>query len=220
MRKVAEAFDVASFAKLPPHYNIAPTQTVPVVRCDSQGRRELAMLNWGLVPSWADDPSVGSRMINARAETLATRPAYREAFRSRRCLVVADGFFEWQRDGRRKQPYYITHANEQLLGFAGLWESWKRGDLAIQSCTIVTTDANRALAPLHNRMPAIVRPEDYAAWLDPKASDAAALSTLLRPYAEDELVAYPVRSVVNSASADTPNCIERYEPVERERRLF
>ena len=221
MRQVVEAFDVAWIDDLPPHYNIAPTQQVPVVRYNSQrGARELVMMRWGLIPSWADDPAIGNRMINARSETLATKPAFREAYKARRCLVVADGFFEWQRHAHRKQPYYITRADGEPIGFAGLWERWRRGDETIESCTIVTTDANELVRPLHDRMPVIVDRDDYRTWLDPDERDPQRLAQLLHPAPEEALVSYPVNPVVNSAQVDSPECIEPHQPIERERRLF
>jgi len=221
LRLVAEAFDVSWLEELPPHYNIAPTQQVPVVRFNSQrGCRELAMLHWGLIPPWAEDPSVASRMINARAETLADKPAFREAYRARRCLVVADGFFEWERRQRKKQPHYVVRADGEPMGFAGLWERWGRGDATIESCTIVTTDANETVRHLHDRMPAIVDRDDYATWLNPELHDPEQLAGILHPAAADALVTYPVSPVVNSARIDTPECIERQVPAEPQRRLF
>ncbi len=146
-------------------------------------------------------------MINARGETVATRPAYREAFRCRRCLVVADGFFEWKRGAKPKQPFYIHRDDERPLAFAGLWERWHKGELAIESCTIVTTAANPLLAPLHDRMPVILEPADVAQWLDPNVQEPERLERLLVPCPADELTMYPVGKLVNSPRYDTPECI-------------
>jgi putative SOS response-associated peptidase YedK len=201
-----------------PRYNIAPTQEVMVVRADSRsGRRSAAMLRWGLIPSWTKELVSGPPMINARAETLADKPAFRTAFRSRRCLIPADGFYEWQKpsDGGRakKQPYYVHLPDHTPFAFAGLWETWKfkpsadEPPLAIDSCTIVTTAANQTLCSVHDRMPVIVAPGDYAAWLDPSLQDPAALRRLLEPCSNDELVVEPVGTHVNRVANDDPQCI-------------
>ena len=208
-REMATLFDVTEPIDLPLRFNIAPTQSVAVVRCrENTAARELAMLHWGLIPAWAKDAKIGNRMINARSETAATKPSFRSAFRRRRCLIPADGFYEWQQTPDGKQPFYIRLSNEQPFGFAGLWERWDRGDEPISSCTILTTEANEQLGPLHDRMPVIVKPEDYARWLDPACERAEELMPLLRPYANDALVALPVSRVVNSPRNDRPECIE------------
>jgi len=212
MRDVAEAFgldpEVLQRELFPRRYNIAPTQGVAVVRQAADGGRQLSMLHWGLIPSWADDPAIGGRMINARSETAAERPAFREALARRRCIVVADGFFEWKQGTRPKQPFYIRREDEQPFGFAGLWEHWRRGELEIESCTILTTAANELLQPLHDRMPVILDPHDYAVWLD-EVSDARRLEPLLVPCPAEELTLYPVKPVVNRPQHDTPECLER-----------
>ena len=146
-------------------------------------------------------------MINARAETLTSRPAFREAFAERRCLIPADGFFEWKRTGGRGQPYYIRLADEQPFALAGLWEHWQRGSTQLESCTIITTDANELLRPIHHRMPVILPREHFDAWLDPLLEDRQRLATLLRPYPAPSMVAYPVGSAVNSTRNDGPQCI-------------
>jgi putative SOS response-associated peptidase YedK len=202
-----------------PRYNIAPTQEILAIRTDPQnGRRLPAMLRWGLVPSWAKELASGPPMINARGETLAEKPAFRTAFRSRRCLIPADGFYEWRKppDGGRgkKQPFYIHRPDHAPFAFAGLWETWKAKPaadepaLVIESCTIVTTAANNTLNELHDRMPVILAPGDYAAWLDPTRQDTAGLQNLLAPCGEHELVAEPVGTHVNRATNDDPRCIE------------
>lgn len=190
-----------------PHYNIAPTQTVIVVGDD--GTRHLTQMRWGLIPSWAKDPAIGNRMINARAETVATRPAFRVALRKRRRLVVADGFYEWQERARGKQPFYLTLKGREPFGFAGLWDTWMspEGD-EIRSCTIITTEANELLRPIHDRMPVILTREDEAIWLDPAIRAPATLLPLLRSYPAEAMEAYPVSLWVNTPSHDTPACIE------------
>jgi putative SOS response-associated peptidase YedK len=209
---VAEQFALFEMPPFAPRFNIAPTQPVAVVRLAPGGpepRRELVWLRWGLIPSWAKDPAIGNRMINARAETIADKPAYRAAFRRRRCLVVADGFYEWQKAGSKKQPCFIRLRDDGPLAFAGLWESWEGPDhAAIESCTILTTDPNELVAPIHNRMPVILPAADYPKWLDPGVSDAAELSPLLAPYPAGGMEAYPVGLYVNSPAHDDPRCIE------------
>jgi putative SOS response-associated peptidase YedK len=209
LRTVAQRFGVPTAAAESvwmPHYNIAPTQTVIVVGDD--GTRSLTEMRWGLIPSWATDPSIGNRMINARAETLPVKPAFRVALRKRRCLVVADGFYEWQQVGRRKQPVYIVLRSREPFGFAGLWDTWTAPDEeAIRTCTIITTEANDLLKPMHDRMPVILSREAEAIWLDPTIQDPAILLPLLTPYPAHEMEAYPVSRLVNSPRNDTPDCI-------------
>ena len=193
---------------LPPRYNVAPTQNVPIVRRpkDTDGR-ELVLARWGLIPSWAKDTKIGYRTINARAETVAEKPSFREAFKRRRCLVVADGFYEWQKQpGGKKQPYFISAASDGPLAFAGLWETWKdpEGD-RVESCTIIVTEANDLLRPIHDRMPVILQPGDFDPWLDAPPQDA---QTMLKPFAGD-MTLYPVSSRVNNVRNDDPSCIEK-----------
>ena len=201
---IRRLFDFAALPNLPARYNIAPTQPAPVVRRGGDGRRELALLRWGLVPSWAKDASIGSRLINARAETVADKPAFRAAFKSRRCLVVADGFYEWRKLGDGKQPYRITLADGGPFAFAGLWERWApAAGEAIESFAIVTTDANPRLRPIHDRMPVILDPAGHETWLD---GGPAAL-TLLRPFPGDALAVHAVDRRVNNPRHDDPACI-------------
>jgi putative SOS response-associated peptidase YedK len=204
---VAEHFDVEVPGGLVARYNIAPTQPVACVR--TTGRRELVLLRWGLIPAWAKDPAVGARMINARAETAADKPAFRAAFRHRRCLVVADGFYEWKRAGTRKQPYYVRRPDHGPLAFAGLWERWQSDQKGtIESCTIVTTAANAALSSIHERMPVILSPPEYDLWLDPDAGNLERLGELLIPCPDGTLAATAVSTHVNSPGNDDPRCIE------------
>lgn len=168
------------------------------------------MLRWGLVPHWAEDPSVGNRMINARAESVATRPAFRDPFRDRRCLIVATGFYEWRRAGTARDPYLIRLKGGPLFAFAGLWDRWQSGPEPLESCTIVTTDANSLVAPIHDRMPVLLEPSSYGAWLDPNARPQD-LEALLRPYRPDVMEMFPVTARVNDADVDDPGCAERVE---------
>lgn len=189
-----------------PRYNIAPTQTVIVVGDD--GQRHLTRMRWGLIPSWAKDPAIGNRMINARAETVATRPAFRTALCKRRCLVVATGFYEWQQRPREKQPYYLALKSLEPFGFAGLWDTWTSPDgEEIKSCTIITTEANELLRPIHDRMPVIMTREAEAIWLDPTIQDPTQLLPLLKSYPAEGMELYPVSTRVNNPAHEGPECI-------------
>ena len=210
---VATGEEVAAHYQLPetpfiaPRYNIAPTQPVAAVRLSSAGARQLTHFQWGLIPSWSKDPSLGSKMINARAETAADKPAFRAAFKRRRCLIPATGCYEWQAVAGRKQPMHIHAADGGLLSLAGLWEVWHAPDGGeLETCTILTTTPNALMASIHNRMPVIVEPLDYGAWL---AADTPAdeLHHLLRPYAAEQLAAYPVSTAVHRPQNDTADCI-------------
>jgi putative SOS response-associated peptidase YedK len=204
-------FGVPFVPEFAARYNIAPTQDVPVVREREPGQREVALLRWGLVPSWADDPAIGQRMINARAETLAEKPSFRTALRRRRCAMLASGWYEWQKTAAGKQPFFLHRSDGEPLGFAGLWEQWvDRGSgEAIQSCAIVTTAAPPALAAIHDRMPALLGPEALAAWLDPRESDAAKLVPLLGAGEAAAIEARPVSRAVNDARREGPELVER-----------
>jgi putative SOS response-associated peptidase YedK len=189
-----------------PHYNIAPTQPVAVVPND--GRNRLDYFIWGLIPSWAKDPNIGSRLINARAETLQEKPSFRTAFRRRRCLVLADGFYEWKQGERGKTPMYIRLASGKPFAFAGLWESWNAPDGSnVLSCTIITTQPNELMATIHNRMPVILLEESYSIWLESGEADPQRLAGLLKPYPAAQMQAYPVSPMVNSPKNDLPELI-------------
>ena len=191
-----------------PRYNIAPTQPVAVVAND--GKNLLDYYVWGLVPSWAKDPEIGSRMINARAETLAEKPSFRSAFRRRRCLILADGFYEWKQQpgSKNKTPVYIQLKSGRPFAFAGLWENWHAPDGSnLLSCTIITTLPNELMQTIHNRMPVILPEAAYAAWLAAGDGDVAHLQALLAPYPAQEMVARPVSRLVNSPANDSPDCI-------------
>jgi putative SOS response-associated peptidase YedK len=200
---IAERFGLAWVPDVPPHYNIAPGQTIPVVRDAEQGR-ELVVLKWGLIPPWAKDASIGTRLINARGETLGDKPAFRNAYRRRHCLIPADAFYEWKAIAGRKQPYCIRMRDQTPFGMAGLWEHWVAPDgQAVESCTIVTAAATALIAELHDRMPLIVAPADYDAWLAAGQKEAA----LPRAVAAEELVYYPVSPLVSNARNDVPACL-------------
>jgi len=202
---IAYTFRVPLDERIGRRYNIAPTQDAPVVRAGSTGARETAMLRWGLVPPWAKDIAVGNRMINARAEGIEAKPAFREAMQARRCLVPATGFYEWKGAPGRKQPYAISTADRPLFAFAGVWETWKpRGGDAIQTFAIVTTDAAPAVAPIHDRMPVIVTPGDEDKWLAGSVEDAL---SVLKPFAG----AVNVRAVnraVSDPRHEAPDCLD------------
>jgi len=186
-----------------PRFNIAPTQPIPIV---AAGRLSLA--RWGLVPSWADDPKIGNRLINARADGVADKPSFRAAFKRGRCLVVADGFYEWKPQGDRKQPYFIRLRDDRPFAFAGLREHWRRDDRTIDSAAIITTDANSLMAGIHDRMPAILPRAAWGPWLDPEFQDKQELLALLRPYPADEMAAAPVSTLVNNPRNEDPRCID------------
>ena len=191
-------------------YNVAPTQSVLVV-VEHDQHRVVTSHRWGLIPSWAKDPKIGVQMINARAETLAEKPAFRTAFRRQRCIVPADAFYEWQRHGTSKTPYAIVRRDGQPLAFAGLWSAWHKpeSDERILSCTIVTTEANERLASLHERMPVILPEDAWSEWLDPGFQEVGPLQSLLRPYPSELLDAYPVSPRVNSVRNDGPELLAK-----------
>jgi putative SOS response-associated peptidase YedK len=205
---LAEEFGITGpLPEVPTRFNVAPTQEVAAVLEEGE-QRKLEMLRWGLIPSWADDPAIGNRMINARSETAAQKPSFRSAFRKRRCLVLADGFYEWQKTASGKQPYYIRMGDGSPFAFAGLWESWGKHGEEVRSCTILTTEANGLVGEIHHRMPVILPAEEYDLWLDPDMGEAEPLLDLLRPYPDDVMEAYPVSRFVNSPSNDSEQCVE------------
>jgi putative SOS response-associated peptidase YedK len=205
---LAEEFGITGpLPEVPTRFNVAPTQEVAAV-LEEDEQRKLEMLRWGLIPSWADDPAIGNRMINARSETAAQKPSFRSAFRKRRCLVLADGFYEWQKTASGKQPYYIRMGDGSPFAFAGLWESWGKYGEEVRSCTILTTEANGLVGEIHHRMPVILPAEEYDLWLDPDMGEAEPLLDLLRPYPDDLMEAYPVSRFVNSPSNDSEQCVE------------
>ena len=196
-----------------PRYNIAPTDRVPAIRQDArEPKRKISLMRWGLIPSWAKDISIGARMINARADTAAEKPAFREALLRRRCLVPADGFYEWKKLEKSKQPYCLTLADNDVFAFAGIWDRWKDPQAGwIKSFSILTTEPNRLAREVHDRMPAILDPGDYDPWLDPGLTDAAAVLELLKPYDASRMRMYPVSARVNSVKNDDAACAEPLE---------
>jgi len=209
-RKLAKRFDVPETPDLPfdgQRYNIAPTQQVPIVR-QRDNAREMVLAKWGLIPSWAKDMKIGNQLINARADTVATKPSFRSAFKARRCLIPADGFYEWQKTQDGKQPVYIRMKDKEPFAFAGLWEQWRpeEGE-AVESCTIITTDANELMGPIHNRMPVILAPYDYATWLKMDEKPEM-LTALLKPFPPDQMEAYPISKLVNNPRNQGEKLIE------------
>src|SRR5579859_2503053 len=204
IKTIAETFGVAPALEAAPRYNIAPTQEV--VSILSNGSAHLDWLQWGLIPSWAKDESIGSKMINARAETLAEKPSFKRLLRGRRCLIVADGFYEWKAEGKGpKQPMYFSLQQHQPFAFAGLWDSWKNPDgVVLRTCTIITTEANELVTPVHNRMPVILPLQACDAWLDPTLSDEHALLPLLKPYNAQDMLVRPVSRLVNDPKKEGP----------------
>jgi len=206
-----EHFDVVSGEEdWSPRYNIAPTQLVPVIRQHpKEPRRDLSLVRWGLIPSWAKDAS-GAAMINARSETAATLPAFREGLQRRRCLVPADAFYEWQRSTPAKQPYCFEVRDGELFAFAGLWDRWKdSAGQCIRSCSILTTTPNALTSAVHDRMPVILNRDDYDLWLDPGMQDTAVVSDLLRPLDARHMRCYPVSNRVNQVQNDDEECSRR-----------
>ena len=214
---LVEEFQMSLPLDLKPRYNIAPTQDVVAVRVDRDTRqRQAAMLSWGLVPSWAKDVRMGARMINARSETVDSKPSFRVAFRQRRCLIIADGYYEWKRSGKSKQPFHIHLQGNGAFGMAGLWEKWKGpgrdgAETTIESCTILTTVANGRTADIHDRMPVILPPRRYDRWLDPDINEPRQLLPLLEPYDADQMAFDSVSTFVNNARNEGSRCLEKQQ---------
>jgi putative SOS response-associated peptidase YedK len=207
-QKLAETFTEFKFpAELPPRYNIAPSQPIAVVA--NNGQNQVEFFQWGLIPSWAKDPAIGNQMINARAETLAEKPSFKTAYRRRRCLILADGFYEWRKNpDKTKTPMYIQLESQEPFAFAGLWESWHSSDGdTLLSCTIITTEPNDLMAKIHNRMPVVLPTEAYARWLDPAEQKPEQLQGLLKPYPAEQMMTYPISTLVNNPKNDSPECI-------------
>lgn len=209
--QLVEPFGLTGVPDIPLRYNIAPSQPVPAVRTGTEGERELVFLHWGLVPSWSKDRTSSSHMINARAETVPDKPSFRAAWKRRRCLVLADGYYEWKKGGPHKQPYWIHLRGGQPFGFGGLWESWtdpaSPDGTPLQSCTIITTQANESTREIHDRMPVIVPAELYPQWLALTPLPEDLREVVLRPYPADEIVADPVSTYVNNPRHEGPECL-------------
>src|SRR5690242_14951566 len=217
-RYIAQHFEISEDeVQWTPRYNIAPTQTVAVVRQNGRFGRTFDALRWGLIPYWAKDASIANHTINAMSESAAEKPAFREALQRRRCLIPADGFYEWKKlSSKQKQPYGLSMADDALFAFAGLWDNWRSpsGD-AVQTCTILTTSANSLLRGIHHRMPVILRREDFDLWLDPWITNPSRVATLLKPFDERLMKATTVSTLVNNAQNDSPECMQPADAVDR-----
>lgn len=231
LRKIFQLMD--DLPEIPPRYNIAPGQNIYVIRDivireeqqisePPEIRRNLSRLKWGLIPFWAEDPKIGPHLVNARAETVSNKEAYRVPFKNRRCLVPADGFYEWETDPKgRKQPFFVRPKTKQPFALAGLWDRWKSSEgTVIDSCTILTTEANESLKLIHERMPAIIDPANFDLWLDPIINNPDQLTTLLQPYDSSKITVYPVSSFVNNSKNEGPKCIEKVKGVGKQQKLF
>ena len=206
---LAVIYEVLAPSDLTPRFNIVPSQPVVIVRQDDSAQRELATVSWGLIPSWAKDPTISHSLINARGETVAEKPSFRAAFKHRRCIIPASGFYEWVAVDGTKQPWYIKGVEDRPLSLAGLWENWQSPDgSVIETCSIITTTANELMAPIHDRMPVILSPESIASWLG-LTTGPDELKELLRPCAPDVLTAYTVSNLVNNPKFDSPACVAR-----------
>jgi putative SOS response-associated peptidase YedK len=207
--RVGQLFELPNWPETPPRYNIAPGQDVPaVIRNRETAARESRPFRWGLVPFWAKDPTIGNRLINARAETVAAKPAFRGPLRERRCLILADGFYEWEQRGGRKQPWYIRMRDSRPFAFAGLWDRWQPASgEPIETCAIMTTEPNDVVGRVHGRMPVILSPMAYGLWLDPTFQDVEGVQAVLRPFPSEEMVAFPVGLQVNSPTHDSRDLI-------------
>jgi putative SOS response-associated peptidase YedK len=213
-QRLQEIFPLFEVPEFTPRFNVAPTQQILAVRQEEGARPRGAFLRWGLIPSWAKDKKLSASLINARADTVASKPAFRAAFKRRRCLIPADGFYEWQKGDKKgpKQPYHFRLKDARPVAFAGLWETWFGEEPAIASCTIITTDANDVVRPLHDRMPVILDPRDYERWLDPACSDPGVLQEILRPYPADQMAAFAVSLHVNNARNEGAECLAALSP--------
>jgi len=213
---LAEIFDVGTDVDWVPRYNVAPGQDVGVIRQDAtQPIRSFSLMRWGLVPRWAKDPKVGYKMVNARAETVSQKPAFREPLQSRRCLIPADGFYEWAKQGKAKVPFCFALANHTIFAFAGIWDRWQNPQGAqLQTCSIITTSANPLVSGIHDRMPVILERTSYDLWLDPGFRKVEPLLDLLAPYRAECMRNWRVGSRVNSVQNDDAACVEEFSPAE------
>ncbi|MBE7435121.1 MAG: SOS response-associated peptidase [Anaerolineales bacterium] len=206
--EIQDAFGNFTFpSQFASRYNIAPTQPVLAIPNDAKNKADFFV--WGLIPSWAKDPSIGNKLINARGETLAEKPSFRGGFKYKRCLILADGFYEWKSPGgaKTKIPFFIHMKDRKPFAFAGLWDEWQSPDGSLRTCTIITTEPNELMSSLHNRMPVILDPKDYDLWLDPAPQTPDKLIHLIKPFPADAMSAYPVSTLVNKPGNDRPECI-------------
>lgn len=217
LTELAEIFEATLIADLAPDYNIAPTAEIAAVLWHARlHQRALVPIRWGLVPAWSKDSSSAAKMINARAETLAEKPSFREAFKTRRCLIPADGFYEWQRDQEKeKQPVFIHLSTQQPLAFAGIYEHWKKPEGGwLSTCAVITTEANTKLQAIHHRMPVILTPEQQSVWLDPTLHDLVLLQSMLIPLPDQAVNFYPVSKQVNAVRFNSPDCLAPFSPIQ------
>jgi putative SOS response-associated peptidase YedK len=205
--RFADLFGARTGLTLKPSYNVAPSQPILVARNAEQGGRELAALHWGLIPHWSKEPQTAYSTINARAETVAVKPAFRLAFQRRRCLIAADAYYEWKALAHGKQPYAIQMQDGEPFAFAGIWECWSRGEQRVESCAIIVTVANELTQAIHDRMPVILAPEDYAVWMDPTLTDKQGLLELLKPCPSARMRTFSVSKRVNNPRYDTPELL-------------
>jgi putative SOS response-associated peptidase YedK len=205
MTEIVREFQLAGPTEWSPRFNIAPTQPVLTVTQEAGAPRAARCMLWGLIPSWAKDRSIANSLINARAESVADKPSFRAAFKRRRCLIVADGYYEWQKTGKAKQPFHIRFPDNRPFAIAGLWESW--GESHLETCTLITTDANETTRPIHDRMPVILDPPDAATWLESPPENRDELLALLRPYRANQLVTDAVSTYVNNPRHEDPGCL-------------
>jgi len=206
--QLMKVYRLSSRPDLSPRYNITPSQQIAVVRQQNGGDREMVMMQWGLIPSWAKDPAIGYKMINARSETAHEKPSFKQALRSRRCIVPVSGFYEWEKKGKEKIPHYIHLRDGDIMSLAGLWETWKSPEgERLETCTILTTAANSLLKPLHDRMPVVLHNEEFNLWFNRDVDDINLLAELFHSYPSDRLEEHIVSKKVNSPSNDSPECI-------------
>jgi putative SOS response-associated peptidase YedK len=211
VQKFADLFGTGAGFSLNPRYNLAPTQALLLARNAAWGNREIVSLYWGLIPHWSKEPKTGYSSINARAETVAEKPTFRDAFRRRRCLIAADGYYEWHKRERTKQPYFIALKGREPFAFAGIWEHWAQGDQSIDSCAILVTEANELTKAIHDRMPVILAPEAYGPWMDPDLTDPERLKDFLKPYPSERMATYQVSTAINDPKNEQPELIARAE---------
>lgn len=207
-QQIEEQYQVTWDGEMDQRYNIAPTQEVFAIVQDSNGDRRVRWFRWGLIPFWAKDPSIGNRLINARGETVDQKPSFRHLIKRNRCLILTNGFFEWKKQGKQKQPYFIRRSDQQLFSFAGLWDCWKKNEKTMETCTIITTEANPLIRSLHHRMPVLLDKRKEELWLDSNITDREGIKALLQPFDAQKMACYPVSTIVNHPRNDAPENIK------------